>query len=555
MKPAVTEPARAAGGQPAPDSRQRPTYWADEIAASVSGRQVVNDSKTPSGTVHIGSLRGVVLHDAIRRVVAAHGMEVEFRYGIEDLDPMDAQALLTPDAVEKYMGVPLAHVPAPDGSPHPNYARHFATLFLETFSEIGIHPHLYWMSEQYASGAMDPYIRQALDKADTILDIYRTVSTVNHPQGWLPVSVICENCGKIGTTRPRDWDGATVTYECLPDAVEWAQGCGFSGRVSPLGGRAKLVWNVDWAARWGLTGATIEGCGKDLATAGGSRDRADAISRKVFGREPPLNVPYEFLNLAGRKMSTSKGVGAAAHEVAELLPPDQLRFLFLRYRPNHAINFDPSGDAVPRLFDEFDRIADAVARRPRRGELPPDPDRIFALSLAETDASAQDEAARYRPPFAHLALLLQVPGPDIMDRLGAEKGAPLDDREQEIALERIRAATVWLESFAPDESRLAIHYDDLPAEAGGLTDNQRDYLTDLATAADEADTAGGEAWQALIFDVSKRVGLPAGQAFGAIYRSFLGRANGPRAGWLLASLDRAFVIRRLREAGQQGSSA
>ena len=64
-----------------------------------------------------------------------------------------------------------------------------------------------------------------------------------------------------------------------------------SGRVSPFGGRAKLVWNVDWAARWGLVGATIEGCGKDLATAGGSRDRADAISRRVFDREPPLNIP------------------------------------------------------------------------------------------------------------------------------------------------------------------------------------------------------------------------------------------------------------------------
>ena len=278
------------------------------------------------------------------------------------------------------------------------------------------------MSENYGSGAMDPYIRKALDKADTILDIYRTVSTVNHPPGWLPVSVICENCGKIGTTRARDWDGSSVAYECLPDLVDWAKGCGFSGRVSPLGGRAKLVWNVDWAARWGLTTATIEGCGKDLATAGGSRDRADAISRRVFEREPPLNIPYEFLNLAGRKMSTSKGVGAAAHEVAELLPPDLLRFLFLRYRPNHAINFDPSGDSVPRLFDEFDRIADAVADKPRRGELPPDPERIFALSLADADANPSEEAARFRPPFAHLALLLQVPGPDVMDRLAAEKG-------------------------------------------------------------------------------------------------------------------------------------
>ena len=142
-----------------------------------------------------------------------------------------------------------------------------------------------------------------------ILEIYRTVSTVNHPPGWLPISVICESCGRIGTTAAHDWDGKTVAYECRPDLVSWATGCGHSGRVSPFGGRAKLVWNVDWAARWGITGATIEGCGKDLATAGGSRDRADAISRRVFEREPPLNVPYEFLNIGGRKMSTSRGEG------------------------------------------------------------------------------------------------------------------------------------------------------------------------------------------------------------------------------------------------------
>ena len=37
--------------------------WADELAARVSGPQVVNDSKTPSGTVHVGSLRGPVILD------------------------------------------------------------------------------------------------------------------------------------------------------------------------------------------------------------------------------------------------------------------------------------------------------------------------------------------------------------------------------------------------------------------------------------------------------------------------------------------------------------
>ena len=45
--------------------------WADELAASVSGPQVVNDSKTPSGTVHVGSLRGPVILDVIWRALCA----------------------------------------------------------------------------------------------------------------------------------------------------------------------------------------------------------------------------------------------------------------------------------------------------------------------------------------------------------------------------------------------------------------------------------------------------------------------------------------------------
>jgi lysyl-tRNA synthetase class 1 len=334
----------------------------------------------------------------------------------------------------------------------------------------------------------------------------------------------------------------------LPNLVKWATGCGFQGRVSPFGGRAKLVWNVDWAARWGLTGATIEGCGKDLATAGGSRDRADAISRQVFQREPPLNIPYEFLNIGGRKMSTSKGTGAAAHEIAALLPPPLLRFLFLRYRPNHAINFDPSGDTIPRLFDEFDRIADAVAGRDVRGEVPQNSDRIFAMSLTNGEADAKVEADRYRPPFGHLALLLQVPGPDVLERLDQEKGSHLDEAEADIAVERIAAAEVWLESFAPPEARLAIQYDALPTSAGDLTPAQRSYLATLADTIESTDPAGGEAWQFQIFETAKQVELKASEAFGAIYRIFLDRQNGPRAGWLLASLDRAFVVNRLREA-------
>ena len=146
---------------------------------------------------------------------------------------------------------------------------------------------------------------------------------------------------------------------------------------------------------------TIEPAGKDLSTKGGSRDRSDAIAREVFGNEPPLNVPYEFLNIGGKKMSTSKGLGASATQIVDVIPPEQLRLLFLRPKPNTAIEFDPDGtDAIPRLFDESDRLAAATAGREVRGELPPDHERVFACSLVEPDADVAAEAAAYRPPSA-----------------------------------------------------------------------------------------------------------------------------------------------------------
>jgi lysyl-tRNA synthetase class 1 len=527
--------------------------WADELAANVTGPQVVNDSKTPSGTVHVGSLRGPVILDVLTRALRSRGLETTLLYGIDDMDPMDAQALLTPDAVDHEMGRPLAHVPDQAGDGHASYARHHAQVFIDIFAGLGINPdRYYWMSDIYPTGAMDGFIRTALDRAATIREIYRRVANVQHSDAWHPLSVVCENCGKIGTTIVTKWDGERVFYECRADLVTWARGCGHSGWTSPFGGRAKLPWNLEWAAQWSLFGVTIEPSGKDLSTAGGSRDRSDAIAREVFEREPPLNVPYEFLNIAGKKMSTSKGRGAAAHTMAEVVPPEQLRFLFIRPRPNQVIEFEPEGsDAIPRLFDEFDRFAAATAGKEVRGEIAPGYAATFAYALLDPAADVAAEAAAFRPAFAHLALLLQIPNVDLGARVGAEKGSQLTEREQQILDERVRAARAWLETYAPERAVVAIR-ETLPAEAvAALDDDQRTYLAALADAARSAAAppASGEAWQDLIFTVAGEAGLPNGRAFAALYAAFLGRPNGPRAGWLLASLDSSFVIERLHQAG------
>jgi lysyl-tRNA synthetase class 1 len=406
------------------------------------------------------------------------------------------------------------------------------------------------MSDIYPTGAMDRFIRTALDRAALVRDIYRRVANVQHPDTWHPIGVICPTCGKVGTTIVTEWNGSEVRFECRADLVTWASGCGTTGWISPFGGNAKLPWNLEWAAQWSLFGVTIEPGGKDLSTAGGSRDRSDAIAREVFEREPPLNVPYEFLNIGGKKMSTSKGRGAAAHTIAEVVPPEQLRFLFLRPRPNHAIDFDPDGtDQIPRLFDGFDTFAAATAGRPVKGDLPPGYDATFRYSLLDPEADVAAEAAAFRPTFSHLAMLVQIPGVKVVDRVAAEKGSALNPREAAILDEREAAARAWLEAYAPERVVIRVH-DTLPDSGQDLDPAQRSFLEAFAASITADLPDSGDAWQNGIFSTAATIGLPTGRAFDAIYRVFLDRTNGPRAGWLLASLDPAFVIERLREAAR-----
>jgi lysyl-tRNA synthetase class 1 len=144
-----------------------------------------------------------------------------------------------------------------------------------------------------------------------------------------------------------------------------------------------------------------------------------------------------------------------------------------------------------------------------------------------------------------------VPGIDIGERSSAEKGEPLDERELAILDRRVRSARAWLETYAPDSARVEILRDAVPSAVGELTPDQRSYCAALAVALDALPAAEwvGEGLQAAIFATAKERRIASGQAFAALYAAFLGRASGPRAGWLLASLERPFVVDRLRQAG------
>jgi len=153
-------------------------------------------------------------------------------------------------------------------------------------------------------------------------------------------------------------------------------------------------------------------------------------------------------------------------------------------------------------------------------------------------------------------MLAQVPGVDVMDRVRDEKGSALDAAEQAIVEERLRSARAWLETYAPDRARIEVR-PELPDEASTLDEPQRAFLEALAASAASPPSAageplrGGDAWQAGIFAVAAAHELAAPRAFEALYLAFLGRRNGPRAGWLLAGLEPGFVVARLRDAAKQ----
>jgi lysyl-tRNA synthetase class 1 len=133
--------------------------------------------------------------------------------------------------------------------------------------------------------------------------------------------------------------------------------------------------------------------------------------------------------------------------------------------------------------------------------------------------------------------------------MAVEKGGALDETEGAILEQRVAVARAWLAEFAPDRYRVEVRADRLPPEAATLDVEQRGYLAALADGAADERPVGGDAWQDLLFRTAGARAVPSGWAFAAVYMAFLGRANGPRAGWLLASLDPDFALGRLREAG------
>jgi lysyl-tRNA synthetase class 1 len=353
------------------------------------------------------------------------------------------------------------------------------------------------------------------------------------------LNVVCAQCGKLSSTRVTDFDGETVGYVCSSDTIEWAEGCGHEGRISPFDGNAKLPWKLDWPAKWLAMGVHFEGGGKDHYSKGGAREVAETISREVLDYKPPYGVFNEFFLVGGRKMSSSKGNAASAIAMKDILPPHILRLLLLKSPINRQIDFDPEGDAIPILFDTYDRYAEKLW-----SGVDDDDTRVFLMSHKSEERSAIPR--RFLPRFSQIAFLVQMPHMHIAEEVTKMKEEELTDADVEELSLRATYAKRWLENYA-DEKFIFKLQETLPEAAQGLSDTQKSALKALAGAIEKAEAYDGQSLHELIHSVKEASGLSPKEFFSAIYTVFLGKENGPKIGWFLSTLDKEFVVKRLRE--------
>ncbi len=400
-------------------------YWADKVAKEIidSGKYQpywVDDMKTPSGRIHVGSLRGVLVHDFIYKALSEAGQQTTYTYVFEDHDPMDEISFgLEKGEWGKYLGQPLFTVPSPDNDKNKNFAQFFALEFKEVFNSVGANPEIIWVSDLYKSGKMNEGVKKCLDNADVIRGIYEELYKKPLPSNWYPFKPVCTQCGKEATTNVTNWDGENIEFTCQVDGVEWVKGCGFQGKMSPFSGDGKYVgklpWKVEWPVKWQAIGVTIEGAGKDHMSDGGSHDVAKLVCERVLDYPLPFGLSYEFFLIGGKKMSSSKGLGSSAKDIADMLPNYILRFIFARTNYRQAIEFEPVGTMmIPDLFDEYDRCYSAYIESSDE-----DLARVFEMSQI---GNLPPKERIFLPRFRDVVNYLQQPTIDIQKQFAEIKG-------------------------------------------------------------------------------------------------------------------------------------
>ncbi len=505
--------------------------WLSKIADEIENRNpdgeiVVSSGVSPSGTYHLGTLREVLTAEAIYRELKNRGRQARHIHVVDDLDVFRKIPAGVPQDFEKYLGKPLCDVPAPDASDR-SYADYYLSDLLEAASDLRLEMEVIRAHEKYRAGFFVPAIETALENMDTIRQILEEVSGRKLDEQWSPIQVVEGGYLKNRRFVSIDAHSKEITYLNSQNKEE---------SVNYQSGLVKLSWRVDWPARWALLDVKAEPFGRDHATKGGSYDTGAEIVRKVYNAEPPLPLPYNFINRAGdtKKMSKSAGNTTTAAELLQILPAEVVWFFILRYAPEKQLFFD-EGQTLIRLIDEF-------------AELAANEDKTEQESLLlKVCMQGIEKPTVSKVPFSHLVASYQaaLKNPHkTLEIISRTEHREVVDTEQDIIIKELKFIDNWLKKWAPEEIKFELK-DNI--DENQFNGDEKNYLKSLGEKIAQApQDADGEWFHKAVYEIKENLGLQPQQVFKPLYKALIGKESGPRAGWFLSILPRDWLIKRLR---------
>ncbi|PJE95604.1 lysine--tRNA ligase [Streptomyces carminius] len=562
---------------------------ADEVIAEAErrapGKPVVCASGlSPSGPIHLGNLREVMVPHLVADEIRRRGVACEHILSWDDYDRF-RKVPAGVDGVDaswsEHIGKPLTSVPAPPGSGHTSWAGHFRSAMAEALDRLGIEVRGISQTEMYTSGAYTEQILFAMrerGRIDAVLDRYRTKaapeSAAKQQQkprdaelaaaeteaaegsgaageddggsggtGYFPYKPYCSACERdLTTITAYDDDTTRMTYVCR---------CGHEETVLLSGHRrGKLVWKVDWPMRWTYEGVVFEPSGVDHQSPGSSFVVGGQLV-KIFGGEQPIGPMYAFVGISGMaKMSSSRGGVPVPLDALEIMEAPLLRWLYARRRPNQSfkIAFDQE---IQRLYDEWDalerKVADGTAQ----------PADAAAYRRAVSTASGGLPRTPRPLPYRTLASVVDVTTGDEEQtlRILSELDPDTPVRSLDETRPRLDCAQRWVATHVPAEQRTRVREEPDTELLASLDDGEREALRLLLDGLDEHWSLDG--LTTLVYGVPKiRAGLSpearptpelkaAQRAFFALlYRLLVGRDTGPRLPTLLLAVG-ADRVRKL----------
>ncbi|HSX02079.1 MAG TPA: lysine--tRNA ligase [Candidatus Saccharimonadia bacterium] len=501
--------------------------WLDQLVDQINvarpaGEIIVSSGHSPSGVYHVGTLREIMTANAIAWALRRAGRKARHVDFVDDFDAFRKVPTVVPESWSQYLGRPLALVPDPFDC-HVSYGQHFLSELQGGLGQLGCLPDETISGyENYRSGALIEQIAASLDHLDEARTILTEVGGRQLDEHWAPVQIMDEQ-QNLRTLHFAGWNDATRQ-------VMWRDKAGQTGSVGLDEGRVKLDWRLDWPARWAKWGVGVEPFGRDHATKGGSYETGKVLVERIFGGHAPLPVPYEFINSLGqtKKMSKSSGDVLTPDGALQVMPPEILRYFVVHPRPSRTLTFDP-GVGLYNLIDEFTRASMDMTGA--------------SVAYARASSGQQVIAA---VPFNHLVSVYQAAQQkteevrQILERTGYEEAV----RDQWPIIEReLGFVHAWLNSHAPESVKFVVQ-SELPHVE--LSTEQCAALAKLADTIEAEQDLAAQGIHDAIYTAAEVVGIKASLVFQAIYRVILNKDSGPKAGWFLASLDRAWLLERLR---------